>query len=94
MYDHLQTVDHTVDAQGFVLVNGERVFNAKRKHLSARKSYEGCCQRCAVGRIEIPLRVVTEYEHAIEMQRYFHVGPARAHSNREYDLCPTCKESE
>lgn len=89
MYDGLYTVSSTVDAQGFVLVDGVRVLNAKGVMLKSRTSYQAHCQLCGQVNVTIPLRVVTEFEHAINARRYFHASPVGAFS--DYRLCDGCK---
>lgn len=39
-------VPHTVDAQGYVLVDGQRVLNGQRKQVFARPTTEVVCQHC------------------------------------------------
>lgn len=70
MYSHLPSIAHTVDAQGFVLVSGKRVLNVPGRDLRTMTASTPC-QRCAE-HIELPLRVVSEYETAIDAVRYFH----------------------
>ncbi len=98
MYDHLATITHTVDAQGFVLVNGERVLNhisnGKDVHLRACPVVKVHCQRCCTVNVNIPQRLVSEYEHAIERTRYFHASPVAAWKSVEYRLCTACRASQ
>lgn len=86
MYSHLASVAHTVDAQGFMLVNGARVLNVPGRNLRAMTATTPC-QRCAE-RIELPLRVVSEYEAAINAVRYFH-----APVDGSPTLCAACEVS-
>ena len=98
MYAHLETVDHTVDRDGFVLVKGQRVINTidngRPVFLKSQKSYQATCQLCARCNVEVPLRLVAEFEHAIDAVRYFHVGPSGTWNARAYRLCTACKESK
>ena len=92
MYDRLESVEHTVDQQGFVLVGGERVINTidhgRPVLLKSSKSYRACCQLCTKMDVEVPLRLVSEFEHAIGAARYFHVGVTGAFN--DYRLCAAC----
>lgn len=90
MYDSLKTIKHKIDADGFVLVRGKRVLNVAGKMLRARPSDTCTCQLCG-GRVPMPMRVVSEFEHAIGARRYFHVPPVGAFN--EYRLCGACKEA-
>lgn len=91
MHDNIKTVAHTVDAQGFVLVRGKRVINTPGVHLKSRTSDKVHCQLCGQCNVTIPLRVVSEFEHAINARRYFHVPPVG--SFNEYRLCDVCAEA-
>ncbi len=91
MYDDLQTVAHTVDAAGFVLVGGQRVpSNNPGKMLRSCASYKAHCQLCAQVNVTIPQRLVSQFEHAIGAVRYFHASPVGAFN--DYRLCVSCKE--
>lgn len=92
MYDHLETVSHKVDAQGFVLVRGKRVINVPGVMLKSRPSDKVVCQLCGQCNVVMPMRVVSEFEHAIGARRYFHVPPVNAFN--DYRLCGGCKESK
>jgi hypothetical protein len=83
MYSHLASVEHAIDAQGFVLVGGVRVLNVPGQNLKALTA-TAPCQRCA-DRIAQPLRVVSEYEAAIDAVRYFHAPVAGSPT-----LCGKC----
>lgn len=87
-YSHLSTISHTVDSAGFVLVRGKRVLNVPGVMLKSTASYQSHCQRCARCNVTVPLRVVSEFEHAINARRYFHVPPADGGES----LCGECKE--
>lgn len=85
MYDDLPSIEHTVDAAGYVLVNGERVLNVPGAMLKHQAMYTAMCQRCHEP-LDKPLRVVSEYESAIETVRYFH-APVPGTSN-VHETCP------
>jgi hypothetical protein len=71
MYDDLPTIAATVDAAGFVLVDGTRVLNTPGKMLRAAEPYRVTCPRCHA-QTPRPLRVVSEVEPAIGCMRHFH----------------------
>ena len=71
MYDDLPTIEHTVDAHGFVLVDGKRVLHVPGANLKHTPSFVARCQYC-LNAVTLPLRVVSEFEHAIGARRYFH----------------------
>lgn len=70
MYAERPSVEHMVDADGFVLVAGRRVINTPGKHLRSRKHAMLTCQLCARENIPVPQRVVCE--DSPYGVRYFH----------------------
>ncbi len=96
MYAHLPSIPHTVDRQGFVLVHGQRVINTidngKPVFLKSSREYRSHCQLCAQCNVTVPLRLVSEFEHAIDAVRYFHVPAFNAFN--EHRLCDGCKEQQ
>ena len=95
MYSHLPTIPHTVDRQGFVLVHGQRVINTidngRPVFLKSRTSARVTCQLCAQCNVDMPLRLVSEFEHSIDAQRFFHAPPVGAFN--DYRHCAECKEA-
>lgn len=64
---HVQThhgethgVPFTVDAEGFVVVDGERVRTPAGKLLRPRSTYEATCQRCCRSHVTVPLHLVRD----------------------------------
>ncbi len=88
MYSHLESVEHTIDSQGFVLVAGVRVLNVQGHNLKTLFAPTSTtCQRCG-GRVPQPMRVVCEYEAAFDAVRYFH-APVPNTPTR----CASCQET-
>lgn len=79
MYDDLPSIQHTIDAEGFVLVDGKRVPNVPGKMLK-HSEHRAHCLLCSQS-YPFPLRVVSEYESAEGIGlRYFHAPVPGKHA--------------
>lgn len=84
-------VAHTVDAEGFVVVDGSRVLDAKGNELKRRYTWQAMCQRCGGrGQVEKRLAVARRFERALGRIMYFHTS---ADPVTRDDMCPACADA-
>jgi len=78
--DETSNVPYTVDAEGFALVGGARVFGASHtKPVKAKTSCDVQCHGCGRATVSVPLVLMQRFETAIGFGRdfyWFSLGPS------------------
>lgn len=79
-----------VDGEGFVLVDGSRVMNAKSAPIKVRRTCNLTCQHCKQVNVEAPLVLYKRFERHLGRQMYWFGLPEGSWG--EYRFCATCPE--